>query len=80
MKRMQQRAIPPAVAELIWQYGENIDLPGGVQGLRIPKHLIQDWERDLRRIMRLYDKSRKVLLVMDESRSTRITAYSTHKT
>ena len=76
LKRMQQRGIPPMVADLVWQYGESIPLPGHAKGIRIPRQLVEGWMSDLTKILHIYEKSRDVWLVVDKNESMIITVYS----
>ena len=59
--RMTQRAISGEMVQTIWEYGENLDAPGGatkvVLSRRIAKKLREELEQEIRKIDRTVDKA-----------------------
>lgn len=73
--RLQQRAMPPDLIELIYNYGETVPVGGGKIGYRIPKRVSNDWIRALRRLIHRCEKVNSVLVVLDAEERQVVTAY-----
>ncbi len=73
--RMQQRALPPDLIELICNYGKRVSIGGGKVGYRIPRRVSNDWIRALRQLIHRCEKTNRVLVVLDAEERLVVTAY-----
>jgi hypothetical protein len=75
VSRLQQRGIPMKITEVIYEFGEAIEKPGGVQAYRLLDRTANELVQDLKRTINRIEKARHKILVIDDKSSSLITGY-----
>jgi hypothetical protein len=75
ISRLQQRGIPQKVSEVIYEFGEPVEKPGGVLAYRLLDRTAHELVHDLKLAINRIEKARHKILVVDDNSSSLITGY-----
>ena len=79
IQRLQQRGIPQSVSEVIYEFGEPVNRPGGALAYRLQDRVANELIQDLKRTITQIDKARKKTLIVDDHTGSVLTGYHNSK-